>query len=381
MAHYSVIVVGGGTMGTAAAWELGKRGERALVLEQFGHVHAKGAHTGQTRVIRHAYAEGADYIPFVLHADDLWMDLEAEAGVTVFHRVGAIELSTSLGSDHAQRARASAAKHNLPFEWLDADEIRRRWPQFQVGDDWEAGFGARSGFLEIEPALKAMAMSARQNGIAIHEHEPALSWGSSGTTTWVETAAGRYTADRLIVTAGAWATRVLADLGLPITVLRKTLFWLDVKEPARFDPKRFPVFIADRPGLEFYGFPIYGQPGLKVANHAGGEPTTPETVDRTVRPEEDAETLDAAAWLFGAGNFTGRILSSAVCLYAKTPDQDFIVDRHPLHDNVVIGAGFSGHGFKFTPAVGELLVKMALDGVETLPLFRLERFAGAGSAR
>src|SRR5262249_30228372 len=155
---------------------------------------------------------------------------------------------------------------NLPFEWLDADEIRRRWPQFRIGDDWEAGYGERSGFLEVKPALRAMAASARHQGVEIREHETVEAWGTAGGGGWVQSANGRYTADRLIVTPGSWANRMLPDVDLPITVVRKTLFWLDVNDPARFDPGRFPAFIADRPGLEFYGFPIFGQPGLKCAN-------------------------------------------------------------------------------------------------------------------
>jgi monomeric sarcosine oxidase len=379
MDHYAVIVVGGGTMGTAAAWELGKRGERAVAFERFGHVHTMGAHGGQTRVIRHAYAEGAGYVPLVLRADDLWQQLEAESGTKVLYRVGALELSTGLGSDHAARARASAAANDLPFEWLDADEIRRRWPQFRVGDDWEAGFGRRSGFIDVEPALRAMAAAARRHGVEIREHEPVSAWGVDGQGVWVLTDHGRYTADRLIFTPGSWASQMLPELDLPITVVRKTLFWLEVKDPAWFDPVRFPVFIADRPGLEYYGFPIYGQPGLKCANHAGGQKTTADTVDRTVHPEEEQEIFGAADWLFGPEHFTGRVLANAVCLYARTPDEGFIIDRHPAHPNVVLGAGFSGHGFKFAPAVGELLVQLALDDrAETPPLFSVRRFAGTG---
>jgi len=371
------MVIGGGTMGTAAAWELAKRGESAIVFEQFGHVHTNGAHSGQTRVIRHAYAEGAEYVPLVLRADDLWEELQAASGEKVFHRVGALELMTGTGSDHALRARASAAEHNVPFEWLDADEIRRRWPQFVIGDDWEGGFGARSGFLEVEPALHAMAKLARQGGVEIHEHEPVIAWGATDNGVWAETANGRYTADRAIITPGSWASKMLADLQLPISVVRKTLFWLEVKDSDRFAPERFPVYIADKPGLELYGFPIYGQPGLKCANHAGGEQTTPESVNRTISAAEDAEIVDSASWLFGAEQFSGKVLSSAVCLYARTPNHDFVIDRHPDHPNVVFGAGFSGHGFKFTPAIGEHLVQLAFSEVNGFPLFARERFTGA----
>jgi monomeric sarcosine oxidase len=377
MSRYSVIVLGGGTMGTAAAWELGKRGERALVLEQFGHIHDKGAHGGYTRVIRHAYAEGAEYVPLVLRADDLWMELEAETGTTVFHRVGAVELSSGDPNDHAHRAHASAIEHNVPFEWLQADEIRKRWPQFKIEDQWEGGFGARSGFLEVVPALQGMARLAQQFGVQIRENEPALSWKANGEGVEVTTSDGTYRADRLIVTAGSWAQRMLADLNLRYDVVRKTLFWLEPRDPARFLPDRFPVFIADKPGLELYGFPTHGLPGLKCANHAGGDLTTVGTVDRTIHPEEETEILAAADWLFGAEHFTGKVLSSAVCLYARTPDGDFIIDRHPEHPNVVFGAGFSGHGFKFTPAIGEHLVELALNEQAPIyPRFALSRFSG-----
>ena len=129
-------------MGTAAAWELAKRGEKALVLEQFSHVHTLGSHSGQTRVIRHAYSEDPDYVPFVLRADELWSQLVQASGEHFFHRVGVLELAPSANDAHAQRARESADAYKLDFEWIDADEIRRRWPQFAVANDWRAGFGS-----------------------------------------------------------------------------------------------------------------------------------------------------------------------------------------------------------------------------------------------
>ena len=145
-------------MGTAAAWELGKRGERALVLEQFEHVHSIGSHSGQTRIIRHAYAEGPDYIPLVLRADELWMELEESTGIKVFHRVGGLELAAP---DEAQaRLGKRHAQHDVPLEWIDAAEVRRRWPVFNLPDDWEAGYGARSGFLDVEPALQRYGRSS-----------------------------------------------------------------------------------------------------------------------------------------------------------------------------------------------------------------------------
>jgi sarcosine oxidase/N-methyl-L-tryptophan oxidase len=169
---------------------------------------------------------------------------------------------------------------------------------------------------------------------------------------------------------------LLADLGLPLTVRRKTLFWFAVEDPALYAPERFPIFIADMVDAGMYGFPILEGGGLKVANHRGGETVDPETVDRTVRPGEEAEVAD-----FVATSLTGvsrRVVDSAVCLYTLTPDEDFILDRHPTIDGVVLGAGFSGHGFKFAPAVGEHLVELALEPA-TAPFARLaiSRFAPA----
>jgi monomeric sarcosine oxidase len=365
-----VIVVGGGTMGTAAAWELGKRGIRALVLEQFQHVHANGAHSGETRVIRHAYAEGPDYVPFVFRADDLWMELERASGKKVFHRVGTLELSAP-GNTHAQAARDAAAVHEIPFEWLTPDQIRTRYPQFRVADDWVGGFGARAGFLDVNTALHALADQARAAGVEIRENSAveAIDPGALSVRVQGET----LTCDRMIVTAGAWSNHLLGEIGVPLQVLRKTLFWLGVDRPEEFSPDVLPVYIAGIPGYEFYGFPQWGRPGIKVAVHNGGDETDPDAVNRLVSDEERAEIVEVARQALHG--ISGEVLDATTCLYTITPDHDFVIDRLPGNDRVVIGAGFSGHGFKFTPAVGELLVQIAFGERETLQIFRANRFS------
>jgi monomeric sarcosine oxidase len=370
--HFDTIVLGGGTMGTAAAWELGKRGEKALVLEQFAHVHSLGSHSGQTRIIRHAYAEGPDYIPLVLRADELWVELEEESRTKVLHRVGGLEISTPDGR-HAQAARDAAATHNVPFEWITAEETRKRWPLFGLPDDWNVGYGPTSGFLDVEPALHAMGDQARVLGVKIREEEPVQSWAVDGEGVRVKTDQAEYTADRLIITAGAWASRVLAELGLPLQVLRKVLFWLEVEDESRFDPAIMPVYVSDSSFGEVYGFPIFGQPGLKIARHDGGTPAEPDTLGREVHPGEESDVVR-----FGQSFFpgvTGGVVKSAVCMYTMTPDGNFIVDRHPEHSNIAIGAGFSGHGFKFATAIGEALVDLVYEPLaKPLPILAIDRF-------
>lgn len=372
MTHYDVIVLGGGTMGIAAAWELAKRGKRALVLEQFALVHDRGAHSGQTRIFRHAYAEGAEYIPLVMRADTLWMELEAEMKATVLHRVGGLEMAAP-GYWHARRAKESAEQYGIDFRWLTPAEVRHDWPMIHIPDDWEVGFGAGAGFLDVEPALHAMIRLAQHGGIELLGNTPVLAWDASSQGAWVRTGDGRYDADALIVTAGAWAGGVLKQLGLPLTIQRKMLWWLEVENPALYAPTRFPIFITDSVHGEIYGFPIHQQPGFKIANHAGGDPTDPDHVERTVRDDEKHDVVSLASWFFEG--ITPHAVRNVVCLYARTPDAHFIIDRHPEWRHVIIGAGFSGHGFKFTPAIGEHLVSLALDDdIQPHRLFSLTRF-------
>ncbi len=376
--HYDVIVLGGGTMGSAAAWELGKHGSKALVIERFGHVHDRGAHGGQTRIYRQAYAESPDYVPLVRRAGDLWRELEAETGQEIYVQCGGLELS-SPGGEHARAARQSAEDHGIPFEWLSPADARAHWPQIAIPDGWDVLFSPEAGFVLTEPALRGMMAGATKRGVELRDGEQALGWEADGDGVRVRTDKGEYTADRLIVSAGAWAGRALSDLGLPLTVLRKTLWWFTANDPAAFAPDRFPVFIADEGEVSIYGFPVIDANGLKAAEHTGGEPFDPEHPDRTTRPNEGALVQETVARLFpGVG---AQVTQSAVCLYTLTPDEHFVMDRHPEHANVVIAAGFSGHGFKFAPAAGEHLVSLALDPANRpIPILAIDRLLSGARA-
>jgi monomeric sarcosine oxidase len=374
---WDVIVLGGGTMGTAAAWALSTRGVRVLVLEQFGHIHAMGSHGGGTRMFRHAYAEGYEYVPLMFHADDLWVALESELGTEIVHRVGILEMDAP-GFDHARRARISAEKNGIDFEWMDAAEIRKRWPAMNPPESWEGGYSPRAGFLDIEAALAGLAAVAKRGDVTFRTEEPVLRWSSDASGVEVVTEQGRYAGGKLIVTAGSWAGTMLAELDLPLTVVRKMNFWIDVDRPELFQAGTFPAFATASEIGEIYGFPIFRRPGIKMADHLGGETTTPQTVDRIARDEEAQSCIDLGA--LAMNGVSGRVLHGVVCLYTRTPDEHFIVDRHPTAPNVVLAAGFSGHGFKFTPAIGEQLAGLALDpAAEPFDLFRIDRFAAVRS--
>jgi sarcosine oxidase len=242
-----------------------------------------------------------------------------------------------------------------------------------VPDGWEAGFDAAAGMIDIELALRAMMECALGGGMELRPKARVKAWAASPDSVRVETEDRRYDAGALIVTAGAWSAPLLRELNLPLSIQRKVQFWFKVKAPALYAPDRFPIFITDSDYGEIYGLPIYATPGIKMGNHAGGDPTDPDHVNRTVTDVEINDVVRFTSWFFDG--VTPNVLETSVCLYARTPDGNFILDRHPQLPNVVFGAGFSGHGFKFAPAIGEHLVSLALDaGTQASPLFSLKRF-------
>jgi monomeric sarcosine oxidase len=371
-----VIVIGGGTMGTAAGWALARRGRRVTVLEQHQHIHTQGSHSGHTRIFRHAYAEGPRYVPWTVEADAAWASLQERTGIHLMTRTGCLDLAAP-GFHHAQSAHTSAELYDIEHETLTGSQVNDRFPAWNLPADWDACFDPTAGFLLVEPAMRALATELKAHGGEIHEHEKVLSWDAGDAGVVVTTVSGTYEAEKLIVTAGAWAGPLLADLGLPLEVRRKPVMWFEVENRAQFMPETFPVFIAENADGEYYGLPIHGDDSIKIGVHSGGEVTTADTLNRTVSPEDILPELRS----FITANLPGvrlELTASEVCMYTMTPDEDFIIDRHPEHGNVVFAAGFSGHGFKFAPVVGAYLASLATSAAEPVrPEFSTSRFVAA----
>jgi sarcosine oxidase len=318
-------------------------------------------------VIRQAYFEHPSYVPLLRHAYDLWADLEHD-DPGIFRLTGGLMLGRP-EAEVVAGSLASAREHGLPHEVLDAAEIRRRFPNFTPHDDEIGLYESSSGYVRPERTVLEHVRRAVGAGADLRFEEKALSWEAGETGVRVTTTRGTIEADRLVVAPGAWAPQLLTDLGVPMVVTRQLVCWFRPSgDPASYEPGRHPVFIWARPPLHPYGFPVLDGPdaGAKVGLHHHGAETEPDALDHNVTPDEVATVADAFREL--APTLPGTFVRGLACLYTTTPDQHFVIGAHPSHANVAVACGFSGHGFKFVPVVGEILADLALEGGTAQPI-------------
>jgi sarcosine oxidase len=379
VSYYDVIVIGLGGMGSAAACRLAGRGLRVLGLDRHRPVHDQGSSHGGSRLTRQAYFEDPAYVPLLLRAAELWPEVEAASGRTIVHWTGGVMVGRPESRTVAGSLR-SAREWDLPHELLDAAEIRRRFPTMTPEPDEVALYERGAGLVIPEESVAAHLELAARAGAELHHEEPVTGWRAEpGRGVHVTTSRAAYTAGQLVICPGAWAPDLLAGLGVPFGIERQVQYWFaPAGGVAPFRAERHPVYLWEADGgRQFYGFPSFGDPagGVKVAFFRGGQSCTPGTIDRTVAAAE-VEAMRA----FVAPrmpDLPGTFLRAATCMYTNTPDEHFVIARHPAHDQVVVACGFSGHGFKFVPVVGEIVADLVADGQTAHPiaLFDPARFA------
>ena len=367
------LVLGLGAMGSAALYQLAQRGLAPLGIEQFPIGHALGSSGGQSRVFRTFYHDPL-YTTLAEAALPLWRALENRSGEEILTLCGNLIFAQEGNAEFAQNLEVLHALHS-PYELLSKSAVSARFPAIQLPAHAVACFVPRSGFLHATRAVQTHVAQAQHLGATVHTGVTVQGIDLSGERPVVETTAGRYSCERLIVTPGPWASQMLAAVGLgelaqELRVTRQQKFYFQPAQPALFRPDRLPVYCDY--DHNFYGFPLHG-PGLKVADDNLGMVTNPTTVERSL---DLAKRDELHAWLdrlMPAANFT--YVEGSTCLYTLTPDRDFLLGPHPHHANTIIGAGFSGHGFKFSAIVGNLLAELALGQSPSQPLerFRLER--------
>jgi sarcosine oxidase len=366
---YDVIVIGLGGMGSAAAYHLAARGRRVLGLERFGPAHDQGSSHGDSRVTRQSYFEDPAYVPLLLRGYELWDKLARDSGRDVITLTGGVMVGRP-ESRTVDGSRRSAEEWGLDHEMLTAAELHRRFPTLTPAPDEVALYEDNAGFVRPELTVTAHLELADRHGAELHFDEPALRWTATPDGVRVETADGSYTAGELVICPGSWAPELLADLSLPVRIERQVQYWFAPAggvEP--FRPERHPIYIwEDAAGTQIYGFPAIDGPdgGAKVAFFRRGALTTPQTIDRTVHADEIAAMAGQTVPRLPA--LAGRFLRAKACMYTTTPDEHFVIARHPGHDHVTVAAGFSGHGFKFVPVVGEILADLATTGTTAHPI-------------
>lgn len=371
---YDVIVVGVGGMGSAALWQLARRGKRMLGLERWDIPHAHGSSHGVSRIIRLPYYESPDYVPLVRRAFELWREIEAVTGRELMVTTGSIDASPD-DDPLFQGALAAARLHDLEHEVLTAPEVNARFPGYALPASHSAVFQPDGGLIASERAIVAHVEAAQAAGAEVRAREPVQDWEVRDGGVRVTTAQGVYHAETLVLTAGAWMAELAPMLAGHAVPERQVLAWLQPQILANFTPARFPVFNLQVPEGRYYGLPIYDVPGFKFGRyHHRGETGAADAVSR--EPDADDEHLlrAFASRYFPTG--AGPTLSLRACMFTNTADEHFIVDHHPQHDNVVLASPCSGHGYKFASVMGEVIADLATGNGTTahdIDLFKVDR--------
>lgn len=372
--RYDVIVIGLGAMGSAGLYHLARSGAQVLGLDRFKPPHKRGSSHGQTRVIREAYFEDPAYVPLLQRAYTLWEELEQASGVRLLQQTGGLMMGPQ-GSTLYEGALRSAQLYTLPHQLRTAAEIQAQWPGFVLPAEMRAVQEPRTGYLYPEKAIAAQLRLAQQAGADIRTETQVLGWKKEAGGYAVQTQNETYHAEKLVFTAGAWLGKLVPELALPLQITRQTLFWFQPLEPALFQPGAFPVFVMEyRPGQYLYGFPDEGQ-GFKIARHVPGAPLNPEDLpDEQVSGAEVDAMRGILLHFFPAAN--GPLKQTAVCMYTLTPDHHFLIDWHPEEAGILLVSPCSGHGFKFSAVIGELIADFCQRGQSDfdLSLFACKRF-------
>lgn len=384
---FDVCVVGAGVEGSSAARYLASWGKNTLLLEQFPLPHCRGSSHGQSRLVRYGYSQS--FLTAVMpEAFEMWSDIEKRAGRTLIRKCGLLTIEEP-PYDDLSRVITNVRGVGQECLQLTGDEINKRFPGLSLSSSECGAFEPRSGLIQADLALKALQEQFVEFGGTLHDAEKVLDI-QPGFIISIKTNKNSYRAKRVIITAGPWTNNVLRPLGIqiPLSLQRITVCYWPVLSPHLYSPDKFPGFIFSTPlgnkNMHVYGFPMFEYPGLiKICPHAG---VSIEDADNREGPSRgfDQNYIDSVAELIKA-RFPGVKPEPSItesCIYSVTPDHLFVMDRHPEYKNIVIGAGFSGHGFKMAPVVGRILTQMVLGekvSYDVIP-FRLSRFTSPKSS-
>ena len=354
---WDVVVVGCGVMGASVSYNLASRGLRVLTIERFGVNNRFGSSHGKTRIIRLAYYEDPRYVPLLRRAYEAWREVESKSGKKLLRITGGLMVGRRDG-ELVSGVLRSAREHGLPHEVLTASEAERRFEALTIGDGMEGVYEEGAGVLLAEECVRAFVGLASEAGCDFRFSERVNSWRNVAEGVEVETSAGRQTASRVVLCAGAWNAE-FAGGALPLQCERQVPLWFSSGGKDIFAPPKMPLFIMEEEkGVFYYGVPDLGH-GVKVARTHGGETSSPDAVKREVT-EADIGPVQ--------GFISRRLkrldsnpIASTTCIYSNTPDLNFAIGQHPADSRVTVLSACSGHGFKFASVLGEVAADMVAD--------------------
>ena len=387
------LVIGLGAMGSATLYQLARRGAKVIGLDRFTPPHTMGSSHGETRITRQAVGEGRDYVPLVIDSHRIWRELEAETGEQLLTACGVLVMAPGVGEtshhgkpDFVARSTDAARAFGITHEVLNGKEVAHRFPQFLGLEGNEKAYHEPGGgYVLPERCIHAQLTRAKQLGAVIRANVEVLSITQTGAGVRVETTARTYKAGQVVVSAGAWNAHLLgAPFDRLLTVNRQVLHWFELEGTSAYRANA-PVFIWMHGATDvdyLYGFPpLPGDRRLKVATEQYETSTTADTIDRVVDPAESAKMYRDHVQGRMAG-VTPRVVQAAACLYTVTPDRGFIIDRHPEQDRVFVISACSGHGFKHSAGIGNVVAEKVAEGRSSIDLspFSVSRF-GLNMAR
>lgn len=372
---YDVIVVGVGGIGSAAIYHLARCGLDVLGLERYNIPNAMGSSHGGTRMIRKAYHENPEYVPLLDRSYELWRELDTGYDRDLLYTTGSLT-GGHPDSEMVTEAKEACEAHGIEYDTYDGTELADRFPGFDLPETYEAVFQSEGGFLWAEQCTVAHVDAAHREGGTIHARERVTNWTEISHGVRVETDRNIYTAGNLVISAGSWTPKLLPAFEDVLEPQRQVMGWFQPSTPERFVPDSFPVYMIDhKRDNPNYGFPRFHVPGVKTGIHYHfGEEIDPEKMPREPRQEDEAAFREFLTDCLPEAN--GPLLRLSTCLYTNTPDKHFIVDHHPSNENVLAACGFSGHGFKFAPVIGEILADLVVNGETDHPIdrFSADRF-------
>ena len=356
---YDVIIIGLGAMGSAASYYLSKNGVKVLGLDTYEPPHKLGSSHGHTRVIREAYHEGTSYVPIVKRAYELWNELDHEIEDKLILEYGGMYLGDD--GKYLSDAKKSAKKYDIPIKEFSSKEIKEKYNILNPPNNFKGLLENRSGAVFPEKAISNFLSKSINNGSSHNYNEKVIGWEKQSKFYKVETDKNNYFAEKLIFSSGAWIKNLVPSLKLPVKIERQVLFWFDpIKDKDKFHYSNMPNTGWDLDnGMEFYTQPNIENKGFKVAMHHNGKFISENDLNRESNADDLSIVKNFLEEYIPLAN--GKIIDSRVCVYTNTPDLDFIIDFYPNDENLIICSPCSGHGFKFTPAIGEICSELVIN--------------------